>query len=212
MEYIDWVTLGIGCLIIFEAARRLNLIRVTSELRGKISNREAEGIPDNCISYKILTSPSEDSKWSPGIGAAIDNRPFAIFLIILLILAGFETLIMYVASYEHVGLFVVAFVFALVLHSGPDKISNAERYLQTIITQDTSKLNGHDYKYLVASINVYVSWPYAQLIFGVAFATAYIWIQALMFYGLLLILLAGFCFLGSKYSIQKGIFYSDYGT
>ena len=114
-----------------------------------------------------------------------------------------------VVSYTHVGFFVLSLVFCLILHSGPDNISNSERYLQIIVSQDPSKMNGHDLKYLVSNINTYVSWPWFQGIFGLAFATAFIWIDAFMFYGLLLILLAGFCFLGSKYSIQKGIFQSE---
>ncbi|MBN2228067.1 MAG: hypothetical protein JW779_00625 [Candidatus Thorarchaeota archaeon] len=174
MEYINFLIVGIGCLVLFEGARRLDLVDTAGQFSARILNKNEEGIPDNCVSYKILVSPSEGAKWSPGIGAAIGNRPFALFLLISLSLSIFGALVTYVVSYANVGFFVVAFVFSLALHSGPDKISNSERYLQIIVAQDPSRMNGHDLKFLTRNIKEYRSWPRAQAIFGLIFTTSII--------------------------------------
>lgn len=211
MEYVDFLVLGVGCLIIFEAARRLRLISLANKLGTCISNRNEEGIQDNCLSYKILTRPSEGAKWSPGVGAAINNNPFIIFILVIITLAVFGAVLAYVSSYPKLSLLIISIVFSLALHSGPDKISNEERYLQVIAVQDPDKLNGHDLRILTTNIKEYRSWPQFQLMFGILFASAIIWPEWFFFYGLGFILIAGFCFLGSKYSIQKGVFGSAPG-
>ncbi|MHA1135408.1 MAG: hypothetical protein ACTSSE_02880 [Candidatus Thorarchaeota archaeon] len=140
--------LGVGGIIFYEATRRLLLISAAKKLSENISNREEEGIQDNCMSYKILTRPSEGAKWSPGIGAAINDRPFVIMLLIIVALGVFGAVLAYVASYPKTAFLIVSIVFALTLHSGPDNISNNERYLQVIAVQDSDELNGHDFRIL----------------------------------------------------------------
>jgi len=211
MEYLDFLVLAVGGITIFEAARRLYLINLANKLRNAISNMNEEGIQDNCISYKIFYSSGEGSKWSPGIGAAINDRPFVIFILIIITLGVFGAVLTLIASYPKISILIMAIVFSATFHSGPDTISTEERYLEVIVAQDQNKMNGHDLKILTKSINEYRSWPSYQLIFGLAFVTSIFWIESFLFVGFLIILIAGFCVLGSKYSIQKGIFESAPG-
>ncbi|TFH08991.1 MAG: hypothetical protein E4H14_05345 [Candidatus Thorarchaeota archaeon] len=211
MEYVDFLVAAVGCIIIFEAARRLRLISSAIKFGENITNKAEEGIQDNCSSYKILTSPSEGSKWSPGIGAAINDRPFIIFLLVILALGVFGGVLAYVSSYPKAAFLIIAIVFALALHSGPDKISNMERYLQVFTVQDPVEMNGHDLRILTYNIKEYRSWPWFQLMFGLVFVSSTIWPDWFFFIGFGFILLTGFCFLGSKYSIQKGVFGSETG-
>ncbi|MGY5880102.1 MAG: hypothetical protein RTV31_07615 [Candidatus Thorarchaeota archaeon] len=211
MEYLDFLILAVGCLTFFEAARRLDLIVRANRLSENISNRSEDGIQDNCISYKILNSPGDGSKWSPGIGAAISNRPFIIFLLLILALTTFGAVLTLVASYSKMPLLLVAIAFSSMFHSGPDNVSTQERYLETIVFQEPDKMNGHDLRILTENIKAYRSWPWFQLIFGLGFAISVFWSGALMFIGFLVILIAVFYILGSKYSIQKGVFDSASG-
>ena len=211
MEYVDFLVVAVGCIIVIEAARRLNLISLATKVLKNISNKTEEGIQDNCISYKIMTRPSEGAKWSPGIGAAINDKPFIIFMLIILTLGVFGAVLAYVSSYPKVVFLITAVVFALALHSGPDKISNMERYLQIIAVQDTSKLNGHDLRILTTNIKEYRSWPWFQLMIGLVFVSSIFWPDWFLFIGFGFLLLTGFCFLGNKYSIQKGVFGSEPG-
>lgn len=211
MEYVDFLVLGVGCLIIFEAARRLRMISLANKVGTNISNRKEEGIQDNCLSYKILTRPSEGAKWSPGVGAAINNNPFIIFILVIITLGVLGAVLALVSSYPKLSFLITSIVFSLALHSGPDKISNEERYLQIIAVQDPNVLNGHDFRILTKSINEYRSWPQFQLMIGILFASSILWPEWFLFYGFGFILIAGFCYLGSKYSIQKGVFGSAPG-
>ena len=206
MDYIDVLILGVGSIILFEGARRYDLIRLGNRLSKQITNREEVGIEDNSLSYKILTRPSEGTKWSPGIGAAINNRPFLIFMLIILTLGLFGAVVTYVINYTKIGFLLIAIIFAVTFHSGPDNISNGERYLQVINTQDTNVLNGHDVKFIGNTIKEYRSWPLAQILFGILFMSTIFWPDGFFFYGVGLILIIGFCYLGNKYSIQRGVF------
>jgi hypothetical protein len=211
MEYVDFLVVAVGCIIFFEAVRRLNLISSATKVVESISNKTEEGIQDNCLSYKILTRPSEGSKWSPGIGAAINDRPFIIFMLVILALGVFGAVLAYVSSYPKIAFLIISVVFALALHSGPDKISNMERYLQIIAVQNPDELNGHDLGILTYNIKEYRSWPRFQSMFGLVFASSIFWPEWFFFIGFGFILLTGFCFLGNKYSIQKGVFGSEPG-
>ena len=211
MEYIDFLVVAVGCIIFFEAARRLDMVSSATQMSENIENKSEDGIQDNCMSYKILTRPSEGAKWGPGIGSAINDRPFVIFLLIIIALGVFGTALAYIASYPKTAFLIVAIVFALALHSGPDNISNKERYLQVIAAQNPDGMNGHDLRILAKNTKEYRSWPQFQLIFGLAFVSSFFWPDWFYFIGFGLILLAGFCFLGNKYSIQKGVFGSEPG-
>jgi len=208
MEFVDLFIVAVGCIILFEGASRLDLVSSANKLREKITNRSEEGIPDNCLSYKILNRPSEDAKWNLGIESEINARPMVLFVLVILTLTAFFTILMFSASYPRIIFFIVAIVFALALHSGPDNISNNERYLQIIVRQEPEKLNGHDLKFLTKNINDYRDWPQFQVIFGVLFLSSFFWPDWLYFIGVGIVLLLGFFFLGSKYSIQKGVFES----
>jgi hypothetical protein len=209
MEYVDFFVIAAGCVILFEGARRLDMVSHASKLREKITNRSEEGIPDNCLSYKIMNRPSEESKWNLGLESEINARPMLIFVLVILTLAAFFTILMYSASYPRIVFFILTIVFALALHSGPDHISNNELYLRIIGKQDPEKLNGHDLKFLTKNIKDYRDWPLFQVIFGILFISIFLWPDWFFFIGVGIILLLGFIFLGSKYSIQKGIFESE---
>ncbi len=209
MEFVDFFTIAVGCIILFEGASRLDRVSFANKLGEKIANRSEEGIPDNCVSYKILNGPSEDAKWNLGIESEINARPMVLFVLVILTLTAFLTILMFSASYPHLLFFIVAIIFALALHSGPDNISNNERYLRIIVRQDPDKLNGHDLNFLVKNIKDYRDWPQFQVIFGILFISTFLWPDWFFFIGVGIILLLGFIFLGSKYSIQKGIFESE---
>ncbi|MBY8999216.1 MAG: hypothetical protein KGD60_16025, partial [Candidatus Thorarchaeota archaeon] len=81
-----------------------------------------------------------------------------------------------------------------------------------IAVQDPDELNGHDLRILTKNIKEYRSWPWFQLVFGIVFATSVFWPDWFFFVGFAVILIAGFCFLGSKYSIHRGVFGSEPGT
>ena len=209
MEYADFFIAAVGCIILFEGILRLNLVSRASKLREKITNRSEEGIPDNCLSYKILNRPSDESKWNLGLESEINARPMVLFALVILTLAAFFTILMFTASYPRIAFFILAIVFALALHSGPDSISNNERYLRIIIKQDSEKLNGHDLKFLTKNLKDYRDWPLFQVILGILFLSIFLWPDWFFFIGVGIILLLGFFFLGNKYSIQKGIFESE---
>ena len=211
MDYLDFLVLGIGCIILFEGARRYDLVSLATTLGKNVSNKEEAGIVDNSISYKILSRPSEGASWSPGIGAAISTRPFVIFILIILTLTVFGAVLTVVTNYSKVGFLIVAIIFALAYHSGPDNVTNEEQYLQVIVIQDPDKMNGHDLRILAQNINSYKSWPFTQIMFGLIFMTSIFWPEAFLFYGLGFILIIGFLYLGMKYSIQKGVFDSAPG-
>jgi hypothetical protein len=209
MEYVDFFVVAMGCIILFEGAWRLDMVSRATKSRDKITNRSEEGIPDNCLSYKILNSPTDDTKWNLGVESKINERPMVIFVLIILTLAAFFTILMYSASYPRIVFFILSFIFAIALHSGPDNISNSERYLRIITKQDPEKMNGHDLRFLVKKIKDYRSWPEFQVIFGLLFMSSFLWPDWFFFIGVGIILILGFFFLGSKYSIQKGIFESE---
>jgi hypothetical protein len=209
MNFISFMVLGIGCIMVIEAARRLNLIARVNRLRRKIVNKSEEGIQDNSVSYKILWNPMDDTKWKPGIGAAINNQPFILFLLIILVLTLLGAIMTLIADYTTVPFLLMTIAFSLAFHSGPDKISISEWYLQIIEHQDPSKLNGHDLKILTKNVNEYSSWPRVQLIFGLLFAMTIFIPNSFIFLDALFILLVGMVYLGSQYSITKGIFSSQ---
>ena len=209
MEFVDFFIVAVGCIILFEGARRLDIVTRATKLRDMVTNRSEEGIPDNCLSYKILNRPAEDAKWNLGIESEINARPMALFALVILTLAAFFTILMYSASYPRIVFFILTIVFALALHSGPDNISNNEQYLRIIVRQNSEKLNGHDLKFLTKNIKDYRDWPEFQIIFGILFISIFLWPDWFFFIGVGIILVLGFFFLGSKYSIQRGIFESE---
>ena len=179
---------------------------MANTLKDAISDTSESGIQDNSISYKVLWSPSGGTEWSPGIGASLSSRPFFVLILIVLTLTGFGAILSYVPSTSKLLFLFVGIVFVLALHSGPDSITTKERYLTVITSHDPTKMNGHDLRILTTSIIAYRSWPWAQLMFGLAFAGSLLWIDAFLLVGLGIILIAGFIFLGSKYAIHKGVF------
>ena len=209
MEFVDFFIVAVGCIILFEGARRLDIVTRATKLRDMVTNRSEEGIPDNCLSYKILNRPAEDAKWNLGIESEINARPMVLFALVILTLAAFFTILMYSASYPRIVFFILTIVFALALHSGPDNISNNEQYLRIIVRQNSEKLNGHDLKFLTKNIKDYRDWPEFQIIFGILFISIFLWPDWFFFIGVGIILVLGFFFLGSKYSIQRGIFESE---
>jgi len=211
MEFVDLFIVAVGCIVLFEGANRLDLVSSANKLRMKITNRSEEGIPDNCLSYKILNRPSEEARWNFGIESEINARPMLLFVLVILTLTAFFTILMFSASYPRIVFFILSIVFALALHSGPDSISNNERYLRIIGKQDPEKLNGHDLKFLAKNIKDYRDWPQFQVIFGLLFISIFLWPDWFFFIGVGIVLILGFIFLGSKYSIQRGVFESSPG-
>ena len=210
MEFLDFLILGVGCIIIFEAARRFDLLAQANKMKSSITNTSEDGIVDNCRSYKILWKTDTDAEWSPGVGSVINTMPFVLFMIIILTLVVFGTLLSIVPSYTRMPLLIVGIVFALALHSGPDSFSRKERYLQVIVNEKQDELNGHDLKILTDHTNSYKSWPWFQVIFGLLLATSVFWPDSFYFIGFVIVLISGFCFLGSMYSIHKGVFHSEF--
>jgi hypothetical protein len=209
MDYITFMVLVVGCIMILEAARRLDLLVHVNRLIEKISNKSEAGIQDNSVSYKILLNPMDDPKWKPRIGAAINDKPFILFLVIILVLTILGGVLTFVADFSEAPILLMILAFSLAFHSGPDNISINERYLQIIVHQNPDELNGHDLKILAKNLNEYNSWPRTQLIFGGLFVLTYFLPSTYLFLLAVFILLAGLVYLGSKYSITKGIFGSN---
>lgn len=209
MDIIDILILSVGCMTFFEAARRLDLLKLATKLSEKIENRSETGNQENCLSYRIFMNPLSDANWKPGVGAAINERPFAMFLLVILALAFFGSVLSVVSSYSRMPFLLMALAFSFAFHSAPDKITTKELYLQIIVSQDPGKMNGHDWRILSKTIKEYIDWPRVQLIFGLLFATAFFWPNWLFFIVTVVLLIVGLLYLGCKYSITKGIYGSS---
>ncbi len=211
MDIIDFLILGVGCVTFFEAARRIDLLALVKKQSNNITNRSEIGNQENCISYRMLLNPMSDRDWKPGIGAAINERPFVIFLLIILVLAITSSILALVANYSRMSVLLMVLAFSFAFHSGPDTISAKEQYLEIIVTQDPGKLNGHDLRILTKTAKEYRGWPMVQLLFGLLFATIIFWPDWLFFIEAIFLLLIGLVYLGHKYSITKGIYGSAPG-
>ncbi|PNX52266.1 MAG: hypothetical protein BV458_10440 [Thermoplasmata archaeon M9B2D] len=211
MNFIDFLILGVGCITFFEGARRLDLLALAAKQSEKITNKSETGNQENSLSYRILLNPMSDTNWKPGIGAAINERPFVIFLLIILVLAAISSVLAFVPNYSRMSFLLMVLAFSFAFHSGPDTISAKERYLEIIVSQNPGKLNGHDLRILTKTSKEYHDWPLVQLAFGLLFATTIFLPDWFFFTEAVFLLLIGLVYLGWKYSITKGIYASAPG-
>jgi hypothetical protein len=63
-----------------------------------------------------------------------------------------------------------------------------------------------NFSFLFLFKSVAAGWPSVQLIFGLLFTTICVWSEPFPLYVIVILLLAGFIFLSSEYSITKGIY------
>lgn len=141
-----------------------------------------------------------------GIGAAINERPFVLFLLTVLVLAAIGSLLTLVTSYPRLAFLLMALVLSFAFHSAPDSLTINELYLGIVVSQRPGDLNGHDSRILSGAIKKHSSWPWAQLTFGFLFAVIVFLPNSFFFILTLFLLLTGVMYLGRKYSISKGVF------
>jgi len=159
MEFIDLLTLGVGCITFYEAKRRIDLLTPAKDLSKKIEGKCEVAVQDNCISYRILSSPMNAEKWKLGVGATINERSFVLFLLIVLILAVIGSLLTLVTSYPGLAFLLIALVFSYAFHSAPDPLTIKELCLGIVISQEPEDLYGHDSRILSWTLKEYSSWP-----------------------------------------------------
>lgn len=206
VEILDIFLIGLGIITIYEAVQRLRMIGNTREFSEKIKATGTDGNYENSRSYRLLTTPIETVNWSPGIGAYLSERPILIAVIVAIILALFGESVGLMIGYSKVTFVFLAGIFAIAFHSGPDKISIEEHYLQKITKEDQNNLNGHDKEYIRKATSEFRERSFMQCLFGLCFLAAALLPADLFVIDTVFVLIIGFLYLGSKYSIQKGIF------
>jgi cytochrome c biogenesis protein CcdA len=135
-------------------------------------------------------SPTSDTSWKPSIATTINDGPFIIFLLIILVLGILVSTVSLVARYHRILILLIAIAFSLIFHSTPQRLAIEERYMEIITFFEPGKLNSNDRNILMNSAKKCKSWPRMQLIFGLLFATMWLWRESLLFYVIVLILLA----------------------
>ena len=206
LEILDFFLIGIGALTLYEGARRLDMIGKANDFRKTFEGAEESGNYENSISYKIMMRPIIQSSWSPGIGSYLNDRPILLALAVVVVLALLGQAIGLAIVYSKLAIVFLGGIFAIALHSGPDRINIEEYYIQNIVNEDPTELNGYDQKYMNTSISEFRGWSMMQGFFGGCILIAAFLPPWLLLADSLLIVILGLVYLGSKYSIQKGVF------
>ncbi|RDE12831.1 MAG: hypothetical protein C4K48_09495 [Candidatus Thorarchaeota archaeon] len=81
------------------------------------------------------------TKWKSGIGAAVNERPLVLFLLIILVLAVIESILSIVTGISRLTFLLMAPVFSPAFHSTPDSLTIRELYLGTVICERPDGLN-----------------------------------------------------------------------
>lgn len=206
MEILDFFLIAIGAVTLFEAATRLDMIRAANEFKKSFLGAQEVGSYENSTSYKIMMKPLNRASWNPGIGSYLNDRPILLFLGVIVILAIAGEAIGLAMVYPKLTIVFLGGVFAIALHNGPDKINIEENYLQQIIDEEITTMNGHDQNYLTAAFSEFRGWSFMQGFFGFCILVAAFLPPWFLLADSILIAVLGLLYLGSKYSIHRGVF------
>ncbi|MHA2066164.1 MAG: hypothetical protein ACXABY_17470 [Candidatus Thorarchaeota archaeon] len=158
------------------------------------------------IDVELMSVPRPPNEWSPGLEAYLNARPMLIFFVIIIGLTIVLGSIGLVATVPKMMIAVLAIVLVTAFHSGPDRYTMYEYFLQISVSAELGSLNNRELGLLSHAKAHFEGWVNLQIVFalgllvGVLLPTDF---AALYVLALSLII---FLVLGYAYEIQKGIF------
>jgi hypothetical protein len=207
MEIVDLFTAIIVATMILEAYARIQLNKKAGNVlyRGEEELGKTADVPKN-IDSDLMGLPTPPNEWSPGLGSFLSTRPMLIFFVLIIVLAGALSSVVLIATAPKLLLAVLALILGMAFHSGPDRYTLFEYFIQFATTSKIESLGDNELGLLSQAKHGMQYWALLQACFAVGllagvlmpidYAASYI----LGFY------LITFLILGHAYQIQKGIF------
>ncbi len=206
MEPVDIFTAIVLVAMVGEA-----YVRVQSNKRADMVLEQGETIgrilevPRN-IDAELMSMPRPPNEWRPGLGAFLSGRPMLIFFLIIIGLAGVMGTVGLVATVPKMILAVLAIVLGVAFHSGPNRYTLFEYYIQVATKREIESLSDQELGLLSEARNHMEVWAQLQAAFAVGLLLGVLLpIDWAAVYVLLLTFII-FVMLGRAYDIHKGIF------
>jgi hypothetical protein len=206
MELVDLPTAIIVAAMIIEVSVRINLNKKAVEVLAGAEplGRTVEGPMNLEVELKALPWPPNE--WSPGLGSFLSARPMLIFFVLIIGLAGVLSAVGLIMTVPKLILAVLAIAIGIAFHSGPDRYTLSEYFIQISIKAEIESLSDRQLRLLSLATYQMKSWAFLQLCFAVGLLAGVLipmdW-AANYVLGLSLLM---FIILGYVYQIQKGIF------
>ena len=206
MEPVDIFTAIVLVAMIGEAYVRIQSNKRADKVleQGETLGRILE-VPRN-IDAELMSMPRPSNEWSPGLGSYLSARPMLIFFVIIIGLAGVMGTVGLVATVPKMILAVLAIVLGVAFHSGPNRYTLFEYFIQVATKREIETLSDQELGLLSQARDHMEVWAQLQAAFAVGLLLGVLLPIDLAAPYVLLLTFIIFLMLGFAYDIHKGIF------
>ena len=162
-------------------------------------------VPRN-IDAELMSMPRPPNEWSPGLGSYLSTRPMLIFFVIIIGLAGVMGTVGLVTTVPKMILAVLAIVLGVAFHSGPNRYTLSEYFIQVATKREIESLSDQELGLLSQARDHMEVWAQLQAAFAVGLLLGLLLPIDLAAPYVLLLTFIIFLVLGFAYDVHKGIF------